>query len=240
MPRLLPGNPEQSNQTDDDSMDELEAQILQLVQETCQHPRGSIERQKGLHKIFLLIQQTGKLLRGTGVPDAEEALQKTWLYFCRNLCEACTAEEPYNSEKGSVITWLNGYLKYRLEDSRRVGSNNTIRPIQDQNGEELDPVNLIPARPEAPPILEEIQEWLKKEANNLRRIHVQGRPDINCLVLIERRLPPETSWKDLSDEFGVSIPTLSGFYQRQCFPRLLNFGKSQGYINSEGYLNIES
>jgi hypothetical protein len=233
MPRLLPGNPEQSNQTDDDSMDELEAQILQLVQETCQSPRGSIERQKGLQKLFLLIQKTGKLFRGTGVPDAEDALQKTWLYFCRNLCEADTANNPYNSEKGSVITWLNGYLKYRLEDIRRRiddENKNRIHPIQDENGEELDPVNLISARLEPPPIQKEIQEWLKKEANNLRRIHVQNRPDINCLVLIERRLPPETPWEELSQEFGVSISTLSRFYQRQCFPRLLNFGESQGYF----------
>lgn len=234
MPRLLPGNPEQSNQTDDDSMDELEAQILQLVQETCQSPRGSIERQKGLQKLFLLIQKTGKVLRGTGVPDAEDALQKTWLYFCCNLCEADTAKNPYNSEKGSVITWLNGYLKYRLEDIRiRIDyeKKNNIHPIQDENGEELDPVNLIRAPLEPPPIQKEIQEWLKKEANNLRRIHVQDRPDINCLVLIERRLPPETSWEDLSQEFGVSISTLSRFYQRQCFSRLLNFGESQGYFD---------
>ncbi|BAY01476.1 hypothetical protein [Anabaena cylindrica] len=62
-------------------MDELEAKILQLIQETCQHSRGSIARQKGLNQIILLIQKTGKLLRGIGIPDAEEALQETWCFF---------------------------------------------------------------------------------------------------------------------------------------------------------------
>ncbi|MBD2250122.1 sigma-70 family RNA polymerase sigma factor [Nostoc parmelioides] len=209
-------------------MDELTA----LVKQTCQHPRGSIERQKGLHEIIWRIQQSGKLFRGTGVPDAEEALQKTWLYFCLNLCEATTSEEPYNSSQGSVITWLNAYLRYRLKDIV-VPDQKIIHYSSDENGEEVDPTDLIPARPEPPPILEEIQEWLKKEAHTLRRIYVTNRPDINCLVLIERRLPPETSWKDLSQEFGVSIATLSGFYQRHCFPRLLNFGISQGYIDHE-------
>ncbi|MDJ0689538.1 MAG: helix-turn-helix domain-containing protein [Xenococcaceae cyanobacterium MO_188.B32] len=44
------------------------------------------------------------------------------------------------------------------------------------------------------------------------------------------RLPPETSWQELSKEFGISISTLSNFYQRQCMPRLRNFAKSEGYI----------
>ncbi|GAB1543724.1 hypothetical protein NUACC21_64000 [Scytonema sp. NUACC21] len=215
-------------------MDELKAQILQLVKETCQHPRGSIERQKGLHQIVLLIQQTGQLLRPMGVTDAEDALQKTWLYFCRNLCEATTTTEPYNPEAGCVIRWLNGYLKYRLRDNvKEIADDkiNRVYPVQGENGEELDPVDLIPAPSEPPPILKEIQEWLQKEAHNLRRIHVQNRLDIHCLVLIERRLPPETSWKDLSQEFNVSEATLKRFYKQKCFPRLLDFGQSQGYFD---------
>lgn len=224
-------------------MDELKAQILQLVKETCQHPRGSIARQKGLHKIILLIQRSGKLLRGKGVPDEEEALQKTWLYFCRNLCEATTMKEnPYDPEKGCVTCWLNGYLRYRLQDNtiEEIKDNkNRIYPIQGENGEELDPVDLIPTPSESPSILQEIREWLTKEAKNLCCIHVQSRPDINCHVLIERRLPPETSWKDLAQEFNVSEHTLKGFYKNKCFPRLLDFGKSQGYFDSEGYFDID-
>ncbi len=217
-------------------MDELKAQILQLVKETCQHPKKSIARQKGLHKIILLIQQSGQLLRGTGVPDAEEAIQKTWLFFCRNLCEATTTKEPYNEEKSCVITWLNGYLMHRFKDINiKIYEENNIRvyPIKNENGEEIDPVDLIPAPTEPSSILEDIRDWLQKEAKNLRRIHLRDRPDINCQVLIERRLPPATSWEDLSQEFGVPVPSLSGFYQRQCFPRLLDFGESQGYFDGE-------
>lgn len=211
-------------------MDETEAQILQLVKQTCQYPRGSIERQKGLHRIILLIQQTGKLNWAKDMPDVEEALQQTWLYFCRNLCEATTAEQPYNPEKGSVIAWINGYLRFRVKDINSRDPNR-IYSVLNENGEELDPLDLIPAPLEPPPILEEIREWLKREADNLCRIHIENRPDINCLILIERRLPPKTPWEDLSQEFGVAISTLSGFYQRRCLPRLLKFGNSQGYFD---------
>ena len=220
-------------------MDELEAKILQLIQETCQHPTGSLARQKGLNQIILLIQKTGKLLRGTGIPDAEEALQETWWFFCRNLCEATSAKEPYNPDKSSVITWINNYLSYRLQDKRisYYEQKSKFDFLLEEN-DQLDPANLIPAPTEPRPILNEIQEWLKTNSSELKRIHIRNRPDVNSYILITRRLPPEKSWLDLSVEFGIPVATLSNFYQRQCFPRLLNFGKSQAYFDSEGYFDI--
>ena len=220
-------------------MDELEAKILQLIQETCQHPSGSLARQKGLNQIILLIQKTGKLLRGTGIPDAEEALQETWWFFCRNLCEATSAKEPYNPDKSSVITWINNYFSYRLQDKRisYYEQKSKFDFLLEEN-DQLDPANLIPAPTEPRPILNEIQEWLKTNSSQLKRIHIRNRPDVNSYILISRRLPPEKSWLDLSVEFGIPVATLSNFYQRQCFPRLLNFGKSQAYFDSEGYFDI--
>ena len=220
-------------------MDELEAKILQLIQETCQHPSGSLARQKGLNQIILLIQKTGKLLRGTGIPDAEEALQETWWFFCRNLCEATSAKEPYNPDKSSVITWINNYFSYRLQDKRisYYEQKSKFDFLLEEN-DQLDPANLIPAPTEPRPILNEIQEWLKTNSPELKRIHIRNRPDVNSYILISRRLPPEKSWLDLSVEFGIPVATLSNFYQRQCFPRLLNFGKSQAYFDSEGYFDI--
>ena len=220
-------------------MDELEVKILQLIQETCQHPSSSLARQKGLNQIILLIQKTGKLLRGTGIPDAEEALQETWWFFCRNLCEATSAKEPYNPDKSSVITWINNYFSYRLQDKRisYYEQKSKFDFFLEEN-EQIDPANLIPAPTEPRPILNEIQEWLKTNSPELKRIHIRNRPDVNSYILISRRLPPEKSWLDLSVEFGIPVATLSNFYQRQCFPRLLNFGKSQAYFDSEGYFDI--
>ena len=223
-------------------MAEIEAEILQLIQETCQHPSGSLERQKGLNKLIMLIQSTGKILRGADVPepDAEEALQETWWYFCRNLCEATTAKEPYNPEKSNVTTWINNYLSYRLKDKRinLYAEKNQFPTPFDNDEKDIDPSDLIPAPQEPRPILDEIQEWLKTNYEQLRRIHIRQRPDVNCYVLISRRLPPETAWTDLSTEFDIPVATLSNFYQRQCFPRLLNFGKSQAYFDNEGYFDI--
>ncbi len=197
-------------------MNELDERLRQLVIETCRHPRGSLERQKGLNQIVWQIQRSGRLLNGYGVPEREDALQKTWLYFSRNLCEATTCP-CYDPQTASVITWLNAYLKRRFEDNRQKPPGHV-----EWDG---DP----PTPPEPQPILEKILEWVEQEVQ-LRRIHVRDRPDVNCQVLILRRLPPETPWEVLAQEFGVPISTLSGFYQRKCFPRLLDFGKEQGYL----------
>ena len=94
-------------------MDTLDKQLCQLVIETCYYPRSSLERQKGLNEIVWRIQQSGKLMSCIGVPDYEDAIQQTWLYFCRNLCEATTGD-AYNPERASVITWLNAYSGSQL------------------------------------------------------------------------------------------------------------------------------
>ncbi|MTJ37144.1 sigma-70 family RNA polymerase sigma factor, partial [Dolichospermum sp. UHCC 0260] len=133
----------------------------------------------------------------------------------------------------------NNYLSYRLQDKRisYYEQKSKFDFFLEEN-DQIDPASLIPAPTEPRPILNEIQEWLKTNSPELKRIHIRNRPDVNSYVLISRRLPPETSWLDLSVEFGIPVATLSNFYQRQCFPRLLNFGKSQAYFDSEGYFDI--
>jgi hypothetical protein len=97
--------------------------------------------------------------------------------------------------------------------------------------EALHPLDQVAAQPDVPPILEEVSRWAEADVNGeLQHIHIEGQPDVNCQTLILRRLPPETSWKDLAKEFGLSVSTLSSFYQRQCMPRLRKFGESQGYL----------
>jgi hypothetical protein len=94
-----------------------------------------------------------------------------------------------------------------------------------------DPLDRVAANPDVPPILEAVQTWAETDADGeLQRIHIEGFPHVTCQVLILRRLPPETSWQKLSKEFGIKVPTLSSFYQRQCLPRLRKFGELEGYL----------
>lgn len=171
-----------------------------------------MKRKLGLDRIVRRIIQSGNLWR-ENTPYYEDALQQTWLYFCRNLCEATTAKCPYDCTRSHVTTWLNSYLKMRLRDFR-------LRAIEEETPPDLPPPENYPS------IVDEVREWAEADADGeLRRIHIQGHPEANCQALILRRLPPSTKWKDISAEFDISVSALSSFYQRQCFPLLRNFSK---------------
>jgi len=201
-------------------MDRLEEQLHRLVDEACGHPLGSSPRQKLLTRIIRL---TGSKLWRENTPYYQDALQQTWLYFCQNVCGG------YDPTRGSVITWLNSYLRWRLRDHQ---NNSPIyKPALGYGGDKNDPIDLLVAPPDIPPILETVRLWVKADSDGeLGCTYIQGRPEVNCQVLILKRLPPEVSWKELSVEFALPVSTLSSFYQRQCLPRLRKFAEEEGYL----------
>ncbi|MEH2062073.1 MAG: sigma-70 family RNA polymerase sigma factor [Nostoc sp.] len=216
-------------------MVQFDEQLRCLVKEACGHRPGSPQRQKLLTQIIRL--SASRLWR-ENTPYYQDALQQTWLYFCRNVCEGLTGQ-IYDSTYGSVITWLNAYLKRRLQDfyinqNREKATTVSLKIRQSTSGrtsETIDPVENLPASPQVPAILEDLEIWVQTDSDGeLRGTYIKGHPDVNCQVLILKRLPPEVSWKELSEEFGLSIPTLSSFYQRQCLPRLRKFAQLEGLL----------
>ncbi|MBW4565400.1 MAG: sigma-70 family RNA polymerase sigma factor [Mojavia pulchra JT2-VF2] len=216
-------------------MVELDEQLRSLVAQACENPPGSPQRQKLLTQIIRL---TASRLWRESTPYYQDALQQTWLYFCRNICKATTGQ-AYDPTYGTVVTWLNAYLKRRLQDFYLNQQREQVIKVplklyqsgSGNNSNTIDPVDNLAATPEAPPILENVRVWAETDSQGeLRNTFIKGRPDVNCQVLILKRLPPEASWKELSKEFGLAIPTLSSFYQRQCLPRLRKFAEAEGYL----------
>ncbi|MHC5595151.1 MAG: sigma-70 family RNA polymerase sigma factor [Nostoc sp.] len=216
-------------------MVQFDEQLRCLVKEACGHKPGSPQRQKLLTQIIRL---TASRLWRENTSYYQDALQQTWLYFCRNVCEGLTGQ-IYDPTYGSVITWLNAYLRRRLQDfhlnqNREKATTVSLKIRQSTSGitsQTIDPVENLPASPQVPPILEDLEIWVQTDSDGeLRGTYIKGHPDVNCQVLILKRLPPEVSWRELSEEFGLSIPTLSSFYQRQCLPRLRKFAQLEGYF----------
>lgn len=202
-----------------------------LIYQTCQYQAGSIKRRQSLNRLVQAVIKSGKLWRES-TPYYEDALQQTWLYLCRNLCESNTGAQ-YNPEISSVTTWLNGYLQKRLKDIqiKQIEKNHIEMPLPVPNPENPTPRYELPAPAPIPPILEEIKDWVERDSDGeFGLIHIKSRQDLTCQLLILRRLPPETDWKSIAVEFDCSISTLANFYQRQCLPRLRKFGESQGYL----------
>jgi DNA-directed RNA polymerase specialized sigma24 family protein len=188
--------------------------LQELVAEACSYPPKSLQRRQKLNDIVRNIIKSGKLWQ-EDTPYYKDALQQTWLYLCRNL-------EQYNPAQGNVITWLDSYLKWRLHDYKQASeieaaNKMSILPLGEE--ETTDPINNLPYK------------WVQTDPDgDLRSKHIKGRPDVTCQVLILRRLPPESHWEDIAQEFRLSLSTVANFYNRECLPRLRNFAQNQGYL----------
>jgi hypothetical protein len=218
-------------------MNEQDHPLNQLICKACACTARSPERQLYLDQLIRQLTESGKLWqRAADIPEADfqDILQKSWIYLCRNLCEATTAAVPYDPTRSSVLTWINAYIKmrvldYRLEQERRRAMYVTEKVMED--GTVIHPIDLLPAPNDAPSILQEILAWVERDSVALCRVHVRDRPDIHCKTLILRRLPPdETSWQQLAQEFGLSEHTLRGFYRQKCLPPLKEAGRQLGYL----------
>ncbi len=217
-------------------MNELDQSFNQLIRKTCACEKDSPQRQSNLDQLIRQLLASGKLWRKADIPevDYQDILQKSWIYLCCNLCEASTAALPYDPQRSSILTWINAYIKMRVLDYRleldRIKQERIFRKRL-ENGTVLDPLALLPAPAEPPPILQEVLAWLERDSAVLARVHLRNHPDINCKALILRRLPPNgTAWKQLAQEFGVAESTLQGFYRQKCLPRLQEAGKHLGYL----------
>jgi hypothetical protein len=205
----------------------VDQRILELVTTACKHPPGHPVRQKNFTQAIRLL---SKKLWKENTPYYQDALQQTWLHFCKNVC---TAYDPNHEKHASIATWLNKYLKFRLKDGylgQRQELSTRAQPRLDEDGKPIDPFDAIPGCDGyVEPLWEKVRAWAEEDATGeLSRLHIEGQPRVTCQVLILRRLLSESSWKELSQEFGIAIPTLSSFYRRQCMPRLRDFGGLEG------------
>ena len=210
--------------------------LSSLLLEARAYPVGSPQRQRRLTYTVRQMQRLGKIWRDyqISVDQYNEALQQTWMYFCQNL-------DSYDPARANPITWFNCVLKFRIKDLRRktIGEEhriqtNFINAATDDMA--IDLIDRLPAPNinQAEEMLSDLLIWLHQERSTLEQKSIRNHSAINVHTLIARRLPTEhqVSWRSLSQEFGVSVPTLSSFYQRQCIPLLRDFSQMQGWLEA--------
>ncbi|MGD1913052.1 MAG: sigma-70 family RNA polymerase sigma factor [Rivularia sp. (in: cyanobacteria)] len=211
--------------------EDLYEQLDKLVAEMRRHPNGSLKRQRLLNRLIYQMQQSGKIWHGGDIlPEYyEDALQKTWFWFCKNI-------HNYDASQANLLTWFNAYLKFRLLDIRQEiakEKKTRVTKSKDEESNQIDPIDNLPAPDKVPPILEETLEWIETQGSELRDLHVRSSPHINCQVLLKFKLPPDAkTWRELAEKFDRRESTLNHFYNHKCFPCLLAFGRAQGYIDT--------
>ncbi len=191
-----------------------DAQLKKLAREAQQHPMYSELRQYALGELIEAIRLSGKLCRPHRANFSvqfydllyDEAVNKTLTYVCRKI-------DKYDPERGDkkFMNWVN----FRLD---RIFIE-TCREFRNPNLKELPSITDLEeiVQPEEPPsLVERVRECLEEDAGNVfKQTHIRNRPDANFSAIALARFSGK-SWEEISAEFGISLPTLSSFFQRCC------------------------
>ncbi|MEM9219011.1 MAG: sigma-70 family RNA polymerase sigma factor [Cyanobacteria bacterium P01_F01_bin.150] len=202
-------------------MIDYDQHLQQLALHAQQHPAHSAQQRLALTKLIHALKQSGKITRPMagafpGLYDAiyDEALQRLFVHICSRI-------DSYDPQKGKVLQWVNFLLSRRffIEASRDVlptlpkGIN--PKEVTRLSLDELDrhhPSDLNPCL--IPSAGEELRHYIEEDpAQLLCSVHIENHPTVTFQWLAIKRLNG-FSWKELSAELDIRIPTLSSFYQR--------------------------
>jgi DNA-directed RNA polymerase specialized sigma24 family protein len=191
-----------------------DAQIKKLAIEAQRYPPHTELRQYALGELVEAIRLSGKL----GHPHRtsfsarfydllyEEAVNKTLIYVCRKI-------DNYDPERGEkkFMNWVN----FRLD---RIVIE-TCREFKELNSSDLptltDLEEIVQTK-ELPSLFEMVRESLEEDAENIfKQAHIRNQPNANFQAIALARFSGKI-WEDISEEFGIPLPTLSRFFQRCC------------------------
>lgn len=201
-------------------MNDIDQQLKQLAIEAQLHPPKTKQRQQALSKLLRAIQQSGRLMRprrgdfqGFYEEIYAEALQRLFFHICERI-------DDYDPQR-EVLQWANFLLNRRffIEASRNfmptvpkgVNPKEIIRLTID----DLDRNNPIEVKTqENPSLLQEVFHYLESDPEGtFKSTHISKNQTANFQFLAIKILSGY-SWKEISAELEVKIPTLSSFYQR--------------------------
>ena len=197
------------NQT---GLDELDEKLKQLAVSAQQHLPLTAGRQLALRLLVQEILCSGRLCypqRGKFSDSYQDiyddALQELMLFVCQHI-------DRYNSERGTVMTWVNMLLERRFfrEAIPKVLGRQDIKRV---TLSDLD--NLTSNSPEeSERLTDKLKACIELDPEGfLQAEHIKDYPAANFQALLKRRISGK-SWKKIAAEFDLKIPTVSSFYYR--------------------------
>ena len=220
----------------------MEEQLQTLIDELRHYPEQSLERRKALNRLIIIIQQFPGIYKSSH-QDYPEALNKTWEWVCRKICDF----QPHSSSiQQSLTQWINGYLKWRIKDLYVSDSKYTIsldRPLS--NNEDNDKTSILDIIADTNShsttlnLLdlriaqiqkrdrqcwgERIKQYIERdEMGELKNCHLKRNPECNCQLLAISLLlhQPHHKIADIARQLNSSDQTVYSHWKRKCLPLL--------------------
>lgn len=203
------------------SVELLDQQLKQIAIVAQHYPPKSRERQRALAQLVGIMQRSGKLVRpqqaqfqGFYEEIYAEAVQRLFAHICEKI-------DTYRPERGEVMQWANFLLRrqFFIEASRdlrpTIPKGMNPRTVRWLTLDDLDHDNPVEVNSQLVPLpSQQILQCLEEDPEGVfQRTHIDRHPAATFQFLAIKRLAGY-SWKELSIELGIGIPTLSSFYQR--------------------------
>ncbi|WDD36973.1 sigma-70 family RNA polymerase sigma factor (plasmid) [Nostoc sp. UHCC 0926] len=194
-----------------------EEEVTELAVIAQQQLPGTTGRRIALSKLMDVIYRSPKLwyfpnrnqyLPGVYEDIYEEARQDLFVYISQNL-------DKYDPTRAQFMTWANMLLKKRFfKDAipKIIGKNELkVDPYVLENKEYPQPdnteVDWITA-------VEKIKQYIETDPEGIfKQERIKGHPQANFRQIAIKKWSG-ISWKQMSEEWEIPIPTLSNFYQR--------------------------
>jgi len=227
----------------------MDEQLRELIAEVCNYPLQSPEKQKALNRLLIQIQHLPGLARSSH-PDYLHALNRTWEWLCQNI-QNFKPRSPSLQE--SLVTWINGYLYWRIQDLyapdarvpcsfdelvRGEKAGKTYLEQLSRTGIGLPNMTGIDGyieqlqREDEQRIGLELERYIEEDPDRkLEKCHLTACPQCNCQLLSKRlslEVPPD-KFAPLARKLDVNYQSLVAHWKRKCLPLLQEIALSLGY-----------
>lgn len=208
--------------------------LIQLIQEICHNPVESRQRRKAMNKLLLELQYLPGLYKSAH-PDYLDALNKTWIWVNKNICEKFDLNA--DSVETRLLKWINTHLKYRVKDLRynshpkEVALDN-ITPPTTPTSNDIDSIIADIERQEKQDISQKIKDYINNDPDQLlTNCHPKNNSQANCQILSQRLLlkQPPDKMSHLATDLNINNQTLNSHFKRNCLKHLQTIAKQLGY-----------
>lgn len=206
---------------------EIDEQLERLAMEAQQHKPKTVQRRTALTKLYAAIEQFQIVGRPRSQDFSRETYEAIYTEAKQDLMLCIFREiDKYNPSRGTVRQWVNFLMNKRC-------INEAIPKILGPKGfttlyyGDLDVVlkkwkqqnrffNILPigGEDDSDRSASALREMIATDPGDIfKRAAIKRHPEINFQMLLLKRLD-DVSWQQISEDFGVKVPTLSCFYRR--------------------------
>ncbi|MEO0434256.1 MAG: hypothetical protein AAF151_21440 [Cyanobacteria bacterium J06656_5] len=189
--------------------------LKRLALEAQRQPNPSGLRQHALLQLVEAIRACGRLARphrAKFTPSFytllyEEAVNRTLVYVCQKI----DTYDPNRGQAQKFMNWVNFRLDRMVIECRRQFS--------DRDTQELPNLNDLERLSQPEPtssLANDVRDYIAADPEDVfKSTHIRKCPEASFQAIALARFGDQ-SWEEISNQFGIKIPTLSSFFQRCC------------------------